>query len=63
MTTLPVVVTIKEPHFEENYTSGIMVHAITKGVIVAPNHNATNIQQHSTINSTGDIAILTAKGK
>ena len=59
MTTVPVVVTIKEPHCGDNSTYGIMVHAITKGVIVAPRRKATNIQQHSITTSTGTIEIVT----
>ena len=37
MTTAPVAATgVTRFHFGDNYTDGIMVHAITKGVFDAP---------------------------
>ena len=42
MKTAPVVATrVTRYHFVDNYTSGIMVHAITKEVVVAPRQKDT----------------------
>ena len=46
-------------HFGEISTAAIMVHEITKGVLVAQRQKATNTQQHSIKNSTGSIEIVT----
>ena len=37
MKTVLVVVTTKEPHFEDDSNCGLMVHAITKGIVVINN--------------------------
>ena len=61
-TTVPVVVI--RSHFCENITDGLMVHEITKIVVVSPRKKATNIHQHLINNSTRVIEIITiAKGK
>ena len=46
-------------HFGENYTAGIVVHAITVGILVAPGQKAKNTIQISINNSTGVINIFT----
>ena len=64
MTTLPEVITIKEPYFGGDYTDGLMVHKITKRVFVDPMRKAIKIQRHSITNSTVRIVIVTImKGK
>ena len=60
MTTTPVVETIvTRSHFGDNSDAGLIVHAITKGVIVYPRHNTTKKLQHSINNSTGEVSIVT----
>ena len=60
MTTAPVVETrVKRSHFGDNSTSGIMVHAITKEVVVAPRQKVIKKMLHSINNSTGEIEIIT----
>ena len=46
-------------HFLDSSTSGLMVHAITRGVFVNLSQKATKPMQLSINNSTGVIAILT----
>ena len=46
MSTVKVLVTIKEPHIGDNSTAVLMVHSIDKGVVVAPRDKAKKNQQH-----------------
>ena len=58
------VVTNEETHFGEDYTYGLTVHAITKGVIVDPRQKSKKIQQYSITTSTGAIVIfIIVRGK
>ena len=46
-------------HFRDNYTSGLMVNAITRGVVVAPRQKATKKMKIQISNPTGAITIFT----
>ena len=56
MKTVTMVIT--RSHFEKS-TSGLMVHAITKGVIVDLRQKAAKIQQHSINISIGAKKMVT----
>ena len=57
MTKIPVVTT--SCHFGGNYTAGIMVQKINRGIIFAPWQNSTNIHRDSITTSTKAITIVT----
>ena len=60
ITTAQLVETrVTSSHFGNNYTDVIMVHAITKGVLVAPRQIDTKTQQNSINNSTAAVEIFT----
>ena len=46
-------------HFGDTSTSGLMVHEITRGVVVSPSQNSTKKMQLSVKYSTGAIKIVT----
>ena len=60
MRTPLVVETIETRYnFGENSTDGIMVHAINRGVVVAPRNKSTKTMRPSINNSKGAITIVT----
>ena len=60
MTTKPVLETrVTRSYFGDNYTDGLIVHAISKGLVVSPSQKATNTIKHSIDNSTVTITIFT----
>ena len=58
-TTLAVAKTSTRSHFGNNYNAGIMVHSITRGVVVDPRQKATKKMKLSINNSMGVISIVT----
>ena len=52
-TALVVETGATKSHFGDNYTSGLVVHTITKGVISVPSHKAKNTMKLSINSSTG----------
>ena len=58
-TTLVMETRATRYHFRNNSTSGLMVHEITRGVVVTPGQKATKTMQLSINNPTIAIAIFT----
>ena len=51
-TALVVATRVTRPHVGETYTDGLIVHEITKGVIVTPSQKSTYTMQHLIKKST-----------